>query len=80
VPAPRLGATPLRAVFIRAPIVRKVESNVEVLAEFDDVPILIQQGNLLASSFHPELTDDLRAHRYFLDMAKRFEERLLPGA
>ncbi len=71
VPAPRLGETPLRAVFIRAPVVRKVESNVEVLAEHNGDPILIQQGNLLASSFHPELTDNLRVHRYFLDMARK---------
>lgn len=67
--APRLGEVPLRAVFIRAPVVREVASSVGVLATHDDVPILIQEGNLLASSFHPELTDDLRVHRYFLDMA-----------
>lgn len=69
--APRLGAVPLRAVFIRAPVVRKVESSVEVLATHDNVPILIQEGNLLASSFHPELTDDLRVHRYFLKMTEK---------
>jgi len=69
--APRLGDVPLRAVFIRAPLVRQVASSVEVLASHDNVPILIQEGNLLASSFHPELTDDLRVHRYFLEMAER---------
>ncbi len=66
--APRLGEVPLRAVFIRAPVVRRVESSVEVLATHDNVPILIREGNLLASSFHPELTNDLRVHRYFLEM------------
>lgn len=67
--APRLGEVPLRAVFIRAPVVREVASSVEVLATHDNIPILIREGNLLASSFHPELTNDLRVHRYFLEMA-----------
>jgi pyridoxal 5'-phosphate synthase pdxT subunit len=57
-----------RAVFIRAPLVEEVGDRVEVLAEFEGSPVLLRQGNLLASSFHPEMTDDARLHRLFLDV------------
>ncbi|MCS6937318.1 MAG: pyridoxal 5'-phosphate synthase glutaminase subunit PdxT [Candidatus Bipolaricaulota bacterium] len=57
-----------RAVFIRAPKIVRVGSGVEILAEHDGVPVLVRQKNLLASSFHPELTGDPRVHRYFLEM------------
>lgn len=59
---------PVRGVFIRAPIVSKVGSGVEVLSEFDGNIVAVQQGNLLATAFHPELTDDERVHRYFLNL------------
>lgn len=59
---------PLRGVFIRAPRITKLGSGVQTLAWLDGEPVCVQQGNLLASSFHPELTDDLRLHRYFLLM------------
>lgn len=55
-----------RAVFIRAPKVETVGSNVEVLAAVGDSPVLVRAGQTLASSFHPELTDDVRLHRMFL--------------
>lgn len=55
------------AIFIRAPWVEKVGEKVEVLAEIDQHPVAIRSGNLLATSFHPELTNDVRIHRYFLD-------------
>jgi len=58
----------VKAVFIRAPMVVEVSDNVEVLARYENVPVLVKQGNLLASSFHPELTDDLRIHAYFVKM------------
>ncbi|KAF2958954.1 glutamine amidotransferase [Thermotoga sp. Ku-13t] len=58
----------VKAVFIRAPMVVEVSDNVEVLARYENVPVLVKQGNLLASSFHPELTDDLRIHTYFVKM------------
>lgn len=58
------------AVFIRAPKVIGVGSQVEVLAEHDGAPVMVRQKNLLASSFHPELTGDLRIHEYFLQMIK----------
>lgn len=57
----------LRAVFIRAPMVVRVGDGVTVLASVDDVPVLCRQGSVLVSSFHPELTDDDRLHRLFLD-------------
>ncbi len=64
---------PFRAVFIRAPRVTKVGPDVEVLARLDDPrfhgePVMLRRGNLLATSFHPELTDDLRVQQYFLEM------------
>ena len=61
---------PVRAIFIRAPYVREVreECGVEVLATFEDKIVLCRQGNLLASAFHPELTDDRRVQVYFLAM------------
>lgn len=66
---PVLGPEPLRAVFIRAPYIEKSGDGVEVLATYAGRPVLARQGNCLASSFHPELTTDLRLHRYFLEMA-----------
>lgn len=59
---------PFHAVFIRAPWVEKVGSEVEVLAEIDDHPVMVRQGNILATSFHPELTGDGRIHQRFLEM------------
>jgi 5'-phosphate synthase pdxT subunit len=59
---------PLPTVFIRAPLVVSVGDAVEVLARLNDVPVLVRQGPLLASSFHPELTPDRRIHRLFADM------------
>lgn len=59
---------PLRAVFIRAPVVERAGGGVEVLAECDDRPVLVRQDNLLASSFHPEMTGDSRLHDMFVRM------------
>jgi len=68
---PALGSPPFRAVFIRAPYVRECGSQVEVLAALEDGRIVaVRQGNLLGTAFHPELTDDERFHRYFLEMAE----------
>ncbi len=71
---PALGADPFRAVFIRAPVIEEVGEGVEVLARLPDGaahgnggrPVAARQGHLLATAFHPELTDDLRLHQYFL--------------
>ena len=57
---------PFRAVFIRAPYIKKIGSNVKVLAKFKGKIIMAQQKNILVSSFHPELTEDIRVHKYFL--------------
>lgn len=59
---------PLEAVFIRAPRIRRVGPNVEVLANLDGEPVLVREGNRLAATFHPELTDDQRVHRLFAEM------------
>lgn len=61
---------PLHAVFIRAPSIESVGEDVEVLAEYDGAPVMVRQGDLLASSFHPEMTDDRRVHELFVSMAK----------
>jgi 5'-phosphate synthase pdxT subunit len=64
---PVLGAPPVHAVFIRAPRILEVGPAVEVLARLDgDEVVAARQGRLVALTFHPELTDDLRFHRYFL--------------
>lgn len=60
--------TPFHAVFIRAPWIEKVGSEVEVLSEVDDHPVMVRQGRILATSFHPELTGDGRIHRMLLDL------------
>ncbi|MEM1333079.1 MAG: pyridoxal 5'-phosphate synthase glutaminase subunit PdxT [Actinomycetota bacterium] len=58
---------PFRAVFIRAPIVERVGGAVEVLAEHDGLPVLLRSGTCTVAAFHPELTDDGRLHRRFVD-------------
>jgi 5'-phosphate synthase pdxT subunit len=60
-----------RAVFIRAPAVDRVGDDVEVLANVGGRPVLVRQGNILASSFHPEMTGDDRIHRMFVELAGR---------
>ncbi len=60
--------TPFHAVFIRAPWVAKAGEDVEVLATVGDHPVMVRQGHVLASAFHPELTDDPRIHRLFVEM------------
>ena len=56
----------LEAVFIRAPIIRRVGNGAKVLARYAGDPVLVEQGPHLAATFHPELTRDLRVHRLFL--------------
>jgi 5'-phosphate synthase pdxT subunit len=64
------GEEPLRGVFIRAPRVRDVGEEVEVLAEHDGAPVLLRQGRFLVASFHPELTGDMRVHERFLQLVR----------
>ncbi len=61
-------AAPLHAVFIRAPIVDKVGAEVEVLASVGDDPVMVRQGNIIATSFHPELTGETRVHELMLKL------------
>lgn len=62
--------TPISALFIRAPRISKIGNDVEVLAKWEGVPVWVRQKNMLAASFHSELTNDTRVHEYFLKMIK----------
>ncbi|MFE4261539.1 MULTISPECIES: pyridoxal 5'-phosphate synthase glutaminase subunit PdxT [unclassified Streptomyces] len=61
---------PVEGVFIRAPWVESVGAAAEVLATYDGHTVAVRQGNVLATSFHPELTGDDRVHAYFVDMVR----------
>jgi 5'-phosphate synthase pdxT subunit len=74
---PALGAEPFHAVFIRAPAVERAEPGVEVLARLDDegdegrgTIVAVREGPLLSTAFHPEVTEDLRFHDYFLGIVR----------
>lgn len=72
--SPKIAQTPITAVFIRAPLVESVGEKVEVLARIDSgehagAIVAVQQGAALTTAFHPELTSDLRIHKYFLELA-----------
>jgi len=65
-----LGPEPFHAIFIRAPLIIRVGKDVKVLSALDfDRPVAVQQGKLMATSFHPELTNDHRFHSLFLELA-----------
>jgi len=66
---------PVRAVFIRAPIIESAGENVDVLASYQGGIVAVRQEHLLGASFHPELTDDTSMHEYFLQMIKDYSER-----
>jgi pyridoxal 5'-phosphate synthase pdxT subunit len=70
-PIDALGPKPFPAIFIRAPWIERCGPQVELLAERDGHGVMVREGNVLATSFHPELSNDLRVHRYFLDMVER---------
>jgi 5'-phosphate synthase pdxT subunit len=63
----RTAPGPIEAVFIRAPIIRRVGAGTKVLARYRGDPVLVEQGPHLAATFHPELTRDVRVHRLFLE-------------
>jgi 5'-phosphate synthase pdxT subunit len=65
-----LGDDPLEMVFIRAPRIEKVGPGVEVLASREDHPVLVRKGNVMAATFHPELSQDARVHAEFLRLVK----------
>ena len=66
----KLGNSPLEMVFIRAPKIERVGPNVEVVATEGSDPVAVRQGRVMASTFHPELSDDTRIHRAFLDLVR----------
>jgi pyridoxal 5'-phosphate synthase pdxT subunit len=66
----KLRKEPLEMVFIRAPIIESTGEGVAILAEDAGHPVLVQQGRILAATFHPELTDDSTVHEYFVQLAR----------
>ena len=72
----KLHKEPLEMVFIRAPIIESIGLGVEVLAEDAGHPVLVEQGRVLASTFHPELTSDSTVHQHFLDVARRHSQEI----
>ena len=71
VECPVLGEPDLPVVMIRAPVITRTGPEVEVLARHRGQPVFVQDGRLLATTFHPELTDDLRVHRWFLRLVEQ---------
>jgi 5'-phosphate synthase pdxT subunit len=67
---PSLGDKPFRGIFIRAPIIEYVKPGIEVLCSINDKAVAVKQGKIIACSFHPELTDDLRVHQYFIEQVR----------
>jgi 5'-phosphate synthase pdxT subunit len=81
--APEIGSEGVRAVFIRAPWVEDFNEKVEVIARIESgehkgAVVAVKQGNIMATSFHPELTSDLRFHKYFINLVNKYQtlERL----
>lgn len=70
-----LGGKPFPAIFIRAPQIKKTSLKVQTLAEYAGVPIMVRQENLLVTTFHPELTADLRIHEYFIKMTEFYASK-----
>jgi 5'-phosphate synthase pdxT subunit len=66
---------PLRGVFIRAPRIRRLGDDVEVVGELDGEPVLVRDGRFLLAAFHPELTDDLRVHALFLEIVEEAQRK-----
>ncbi len=62
---------PIPLVFIRAPYITKVESNVQILCKVNKNIVAVRQNNMLATSFHPELTNNLEIHKYFISMCRK---------
>ena len=69
---PAIGDEPYHAIFIRAPKIEHAGPNVDILVKLsDDTIVAAKEGNLIALAFHPELTDDNRLHKYFLDIVNK---------
>ena len=74
------AGTPMEAVLIRAPLIVDVAPEVRTLARLHGQPVLVRQGSLLASTFHPELTSDTRVHRYFCQMIPAGTSDVMEGS
>ena len=68
--APKVSLNPIKAIFIRAPKILAAGKDVEILAKYKGDTIMCRQGRILVSTFHPELTDDMSVHTYFLKMSE----------
>ena len=66
-----IGISKFNGVFIRAPSVTEVGNDVEILSEFDNKIVAVKQGNIIGTSFHPELTQDASLHKYFLSLINK---------
>jgi 5'-phosphate synthase pdxT subunit len=77
---PKISDTEIPLVFIRAPYINQVTNDVEVLLELDNKIVAVEQDNLLATSFHPELAEDLRVHEYFINKVRKSIEDSLKMA
>jgi 5'-phosphate synthase pdxT subunit len=75
-----IGEEPIRAVFIRAPWVERHGPEVEILATYDEHPVAVREGNVLACAFHPELTDDSRLHAVFMAITTKARSNAREGA
>jgi 5'-phosphate synthase pdxT subunit len=62
-----------KAIFIRAPKIKSLHKSIEILSEFSDTPVMIKKGYILGTTFHPELTKDIRVHEYFINMVKEYK-------
>lgn len=67
---PEIGDRPFEAIFIRAPMITRIGDGVEILASYNGNPVFVRSGNVIATSFHPELSEDTRIHEFFLEMVK----------
>jgi 5'-phosphate synthase pdxT subunit len=74
-PVAALGDPPFPAIFIRAPWIERMGAGVELLAQRNGHGVMVRQGNVLGTSFHPELTGDPRVHGYFLQMVRDSREK-----
>ncbi|MDE1829899.1 MAG: pyridoxal 5'-phosphate synthase glutaminase subunit PdxT [Thaumarchaeota archaeon] len=67
----KIGIPSFRGVFIRAPSVVDAGKNVEILSKIDEKIVAVKQGNIIGTSFHPELTEDLSIHKYFVNLVQK---------
>ena len=69
-----IGISNYNGVFIRAPAISSASDDIEVLAKLNEKIVAIKKGNIIGTSFHPELTDDLAVHKYFVNLVKETKQ------